>query len=907
MSLSTAFASQVLSAACSALALQTSAAPTPRRQRQHTLQQHLTWSDRIQLKPIRSSTLLSAVTSSVVQGRLRVRLTNPRGRPITSSSSGHLSYAQQHTATAFEALQGYDEAAIEPYYISNATVLLSQTGGLRRNFDLADESPSYTPASAAAGPSNPSSNPESVPTSHPTTPSLSSNPQISLDNRSEPIPSEHRSPTRSGLALQTERETGGLGSRRSNRRRRRERSPDERDRAGSTSRDTGLGESRRRRLAEEQGWDLNRDNQPPSPKRRRLAESTMRPDGGPSTSNANGFSPVSNGATSSPLRKATASSSANGRSPRSSSNGQSQANGSAESPPTSPSTYFGHDREEVTRILIQSLHELGYDDAASTLSRESGFEVESPAVADFRSSVLDGRWADAESLLLGSYHPDGGGSGGGRRSGKGVNRGVQSGLSSEQGTLILAEGADKDHMLFCLRQQKFLELLDERDLGSALMVLRQELTPLHHDIAQLHALSSLLMCPANSLRSHAGWEGTVLESRQKLLSELSRSISPAVMIPEHRLAVLLDHVKQNQINHCLYHNTSTPPSLYSDHLCDRRDFPLRTSLELTEHTNEVWYLEFSHDGTKLVTTGRDNMVLIYDVGTFKVIHRLADHTQAVAYATWSPDDTKLITCSQDFKARLWDTETGRCILSIDHHHQPVTSAAWAPDGESFVTSSLDLQSQLCHWSVGGRALYTWPGSYRVRDCAISPDGQRLVAISTESKIYVYNFVTRVEEYSISFKLDLTCINISRDSRYMLVNMSDSEVRLLDIDTAAVTRQFLGQKQGEFIIRSTFGGAAENFVVSGSEDSKIYIWHKENSTLVETLEGHGQGCVNAVAWNPKDPGMFASAGDDRRVRIWTSDNSRIHTPVSGKQQYSSNGTTRTSSMRSTYNQPSTTML
>lgn len=64
---------------------------------------------------------------------------------------------------------------------------------------------------------------------------------------------------------------------------------------------------------------------------------------------------------------------------------------------------------------------------------------------------------------------------------------------------------------------------------------------------------------------------------------------------------------------------------------------------------------------------------------------------------------------------------------------------------------------------------------------------------------------------------------------MLVNMSDSEVQLLDIETADVVRQFLGQKQGNFIIRSTFGGAAENFVVSGSEGKECNDYSVVNNS------------------------------------------------------------------------------
>ncbi|KAL1959937.1 hypothetical protein VTO42DRAFT_605 [Malbranchea cinnamomea] len=613
----------------------------------------------------------------------------------------------------------------------------------------------------------------------------------------------------------------------------------------------------------------------------------MRPESnGSSPSNtANGFSPVSNGTPASPLRKSALSGSLNGTSPHSTSNGQS--NGSVVSPSaTRAPTYFGHDREEVTRILIQALEGLGYTKAASSLKQESGYELENPTVAAFKTSVLEGQWDEAERILLQSFSSD-------------DSVGADSGHPGRADGLILAEGADKNEMLFCIRQQKFLEYLERRDLASALVVLRQELTPLNHDIQQLHALSSLLMCPHDMLRSQLGWDGSVIQSRQQLLSDLSKWISPSVMIPEHRLATLLDHVKEHQVSRCLYHNNNVPPSLYSDHVCDRSSFPSRTAIELGQHTNEVWYLEFSHDGTKLVTTSRDCSVIIYDAITFEVIHRLIEHTDPVAYATWSPDDTKIISCSQDYKARLWDVETGRCLLTIDHHHEPVTSAAWAPDGESFVTGSLDNQSQLCLWSVKGQALYTWTGTYRVRDCAISADGRRLIAISTDNRIYVYNFITRQEEYCIRLNLDLTCINISRDSKYILVNMSNSVVQLLDIETAEVVRQYVGQKQGNYIIRSTFGGADENFVVSGSEDSKIYIWHKGSSTLVEALEGHSSGCVNAVAWNPRNPAMFASAGDDRKVRIWTTEQ-QANIGFAAKARYLSNSQPPTSSIRSTFN-------
>ena len=195
----------------------------------------------------------------------------------------------------------------------------------------------------------------------------------------------------------------------------------------------------------------------------------MRAEGESSSSNGTSR-PFSNGSGATPLHKAAVSNSSNGmRKSPVATNGSASTNGHG-SKPRLP--YFGHDREEVTRILIQALTDLGYNGAAAGLSQESGFELESPVVAAFRNAVLQGEWAEAEELLFDGTTGEGGLSGSGNGSG-----------------LVLQDGVDKNVMRFWLRQQKFLEYLELRDTGRALMVLRLELTPLYQDTAKLHFLS----------------------------------------------------------------------------------------------------------------------------------------------------------------------------------------------------------------------------------------------------------------------------------------------------------------------------------------------------------------------------------------------------------------------------------
>lgn len=189
------------------------------------------------------------------------------------------------------------------------------------------------------------------------------------------------------------------------------------------------------------------------------------------------------------------------KAPTTATNGSSRQNGKQQSYAAVQTTsYFGHNREEVTRILIQALSDLGHRAAAESVSRDSGYELESPTVAAFRSAVMNGSWDEAEELLFGAAEADG----------------------RDRLGLLLVEGANPDIMRFRIRQQKYLELLEHRDLREALSVLRTELTPLNQDPQQLNFLSTLLMCQsADDIKTKAHWDGAEGESRHHLLAELS--------------------------------------------------------------------------------------------------------------------------------------------------------------------------------------------------------------------------------------------------------------------------------------------------------------------------------------------------------------------------------------------------
>lgn len=143
------------------------------------------------------------------------------------------------------------------------------------------------------------------------------------------------------------------------------------------------------------------------------------------------------------------------------------------------------------------------------------------------------------------------------------------------------------------------------------------------------------MCSEEDLLKQAGWDGVHGVSRHQLLVDLQRTsvlgipyiislsyshaflleyIPPSVMIPPRRMEALLQQAQAFQRNTCLYHNTSTSFSLYSDHECDRTQFPSLTTYILAEHDDEVWHIKWSHSGQYLASASKDKSAIVWRIG-----------------------------------------------------------------------------------------------------------------------------------------------------------------------------------------------------------------------------------------------------------------------------------------------------
>ena len=85
------------------------------------------------------------------------------------------------------------------------------------------------------------------------------------------------------------------------------------------------------------------------------------------------------------------------------------------------------------------------------------------------------------------------------------------------------------------------------------------------------------------------------------------------------------------------------------------------------HGGAVRSVDFSWDGTRLLTSSDDKTIKLWSLPSKRFISTFSGHSNWVRCARFNPDGRVIVSGSDDKTVRLWDVERKRCLHAFYDH------------------------------------------------------------------------------------------------------------------------------------------------------------------------------------------------------------------------------------------------
>ena len=302
-------------------------------------------------------------------------------------------------------------------------------------------------------------------------------------------------------------------------------------------------------------------------------------------------------------------------------------------------------------------------------------------------------------------------------------------------------------------------------------------------------------------------------------------------------------------------------------------------------TSEIWFLEISKN-KKYIALGFSNC----NISLISVIYK-NNKINLNLYLTFSSNenskkgeitslsfsnDEKYLLVSLTSSIKIFNVLNGEKIKEYNNLHNSIISSCLyiSNSNTKFISGSIDKKLLLIDINTN-EPPYLEIGKFcRIKQLLYSEFNNLIVIIpGSLNDIICYDLSKNKISYKIEIKKEIVYSNISKNDKgkYILINISktDPKISLYNLGNTKIEGNYYGHSQRTMIIKCSFAGDKDQYIISGSEDSNVYLWDRNIPGRPKYIFKEHLGIVNSVELLYND--VLLSVSDDKSLKIWISKN------------------------------------
>jgi WD40 repeat protein/class 3 adenylate cyclase len=313
-----------------------------------------------------------------------------------------------------------------------------------------------------------------------------------------------------------------------------------------------------------------------------------------------------------------------------------------------------------------------------------------------------------------------------------------------------------------------------------------------------------------------------------------------------------------------------------------RDARTGTQLfSLQGHSGPVLAVDYSPDGTLIMTAGRDGMVRLW-TATGALVQPIQAHDGPILASRFSADGERLVTLGEDRAVRVWEARSGRELYRLDDVHDQRIGDVTGGErvalvgGDRVVLAGSAADGPVARvFNLANGESVALEAYGRPDDLDVSPDGALLaVGVNGDLQLWALTNPPQLLDSMPAHGSNLIDVEFSRDGRRVATG---------SVDTAVKVWATVGGRLGEVLVLRGHKDAVRSVSFSGDatrlmswEGSRARVWDLSPAGLGEVLMLPGPDVTEhgAIKFSPDGSRLVASSGPEGTVRVWNVETGEI---------------------------------